>query len=737
MNLDHNGCSSKGGEENIALKTDHLEELRLATMERFATLNRSQHRTRLFAGYITRMVRDMHTGVVANMRGLTAGAPLPEEAQIVLEGVLADCERLERAIELLTGERQRQLELSGNSIRDSMRSFSQTMDELQATLINKDLLERQSRVLGSIILSHERISQWKDFVQEILGDFHRIFPFDFFFIAFAEENALSLFLYYMGDYSREERQWARQQLSRRMIEQLGLPGDAALDTEEFEVLHDAHSVPLSDIELLTVGVPEHTSSSLAGVLGVAFASTEQRTPLEVSIIRSILSVMVMVVGSSKALSRTLAELEYYAQHDPLTGLNNRRYFNDMLDYEIGRSERHSHEFSVMLLDLDDFKDINDSYGHPVGDQALCAIADVLKAQFRKGDLACRIGGDEFAVLLPETTPQSAINVGEKIRHAIHDIEFTSGEGKVFHLTVSVGVVGYPRDAKDINDLLAGVDAALYRAKGMGKNSVCLLEGKDKELQTVRDARTQAETLRRALKEKRIVPYFQPIVDLKTGAIHGYETVARLMEADGRTTPAGSFIETIEKYGLSRDLDRCIIEQSFDEVRRKLHGQESAARVFINLSPQEIQGRGVLDFADTLCRDMGIDPSRIVLELTERDAISDMSHMRRFLSRLRNSGFAFALDDFGSGYNSFHYLRELHFEYVKIDGAFVRNIVNSRIDYVLVGNLAGMCRDLGMLTIAEYVESEEILKALKEMGIDHAQGYFLGMPVPEIVHPSSG
>jgi diguanylate cyclase (GGDEF)-like protein len=713
------------------VNTDNLEPLRLATMERFATLKRSQIHTRLFAAYITRMVQDMHAVVVANVRRLADDPPHPAKARELLESVLTDCGCLERAIELLTREQQRQLELNGGSIRDSMRSFSQTLDELEGTLINKDLLERQSRVLESIILSHERISQWKDFIQEILGKFHRIFPFDFFFIAFAEENALSLYIYYMGDYSEVARQWARQQLSQRMLEQLSLPCDAALNTEEFKVLTDKHSAPLADIQMLSVGVPEPASINLAGVLGVAFASVQQRTALETSIIRSILSVMVMVVGSSKALSRTLAELEYYSQHDPLTGLHNRRYFNDMLSYELGRSERHSHEFSVMLLDLDDFKDVNDSYGHPAGDRVLCTIADALKAQFRKGDLACRIGGDEFAVLLAETTPANAVNVGEKVRQAIHDIEFTSGEGKLFHLTVSAGVVGYPRDAKDINDLLAGVDAALYRAKGMGKNSVCLLEGNEGELKTVRTVRSQAETLRSALKEKRIIPYFQPIVDLKSGEIHGYETLARMLNPDGGTTPAASFIETIEKYGLARDLDRSIIEMSFDEVRRKLRGQAEQTRVFINLSPQEIQGRGILGFAEELCRKLEIEPGRIVFELTERDAISDLSNMRRFLAHMRASGFAFAMDDFGSGYNSFHYLRELHFEYVKIDGAFVRNIATSKIDYVLVSNLARMCRDLGIQTIGEYVETPKILEALKEIGVDHAQGYHLGMPLPEI------
>ncbi len=710
--------------------TSNLEPLRLATMEHFATLKRDQVRTRLFANSITRMVQDAHAAVIAKVRQL---ADLLHSAKVreLLESALSDCERLERAIELLTREQQRQLKESSSAISDSMRAFSQTLDGLEDALINKELLERQSKVLEIIILSHERVAHWQSFVQEILEKFHQVFPFDFFFIAFAENNTLSLYIYYMGDYSEAGHRWVRQRLSQRVLEQLGLPCDALLNIEEFQVLTDKKLPPLDDIQMLSVGVPQSTSINLAGVLGVAFASIQRRTPLETSIIRSILAIMVIVVGSSKVLSRTLAELEYYSQHDPFTGLYNRRYFNDMLSYEIGRSKRHSHEFSIMLLDLDNFKDINDSYGHPTGDRALYAIADTLKAQFRKGDVACRIGGDEFAVLLPETSPADAVSAGEKIRRAIHDAEFISEEGRPFHLTVSIGIVGYPRDAKNINDLLAGVEAALYRAKGTGKNSVCLLRGGEEELKTIRAARSQAEALRSALKEKRVVPYFQPIVDLKSDKIHGYETLARIRNPDGSTSSAAGFIEIIEKYGLARDLDRSIIEMSFDEVRRKLCGQAEQMRVFINLSPQEIQGRGILGFAEKLCRELGIEPGRIVFELTERDAIGDLSNMRRFLANMRASGFAFAMDDFGSGYNSFHYLRELHFEYVKIDGAFVRNIITSKIDYALVSNLARMCRDLGIQTIGEHAETHEILEALKEIGVDYAQGYYLGMPLPEI------
>jgi len=163
------------------------------------------------------------------------------------------------------------------------------------------------------------------------------------------------------------------------------------------------------------------------------------------------------------------------------------------------------------------------------------------------------------------------------------------------------------------------------------------------------------------------------------------------------------------------------------MRGRMDAGEEPPRLFINLSAQEIQGRGILGFAEQLCIEMSIPPQAVVFEILERDAIGDMTHMRKFLSNLREKGFSFALDDFGSGYNSFHYLRELHFDYVKIDGAFVRNILNSKIDYALVRNLSHLCQDIGILTVAEFVESEEILDALKNMGIDYVQGFHLALP----------
>jgi diguanylate cyclase (GGDEF)-like protein len=471
---------------------------------------------------------------------------------------------------------------------------------------------------------------------------------------------------------------------------------------------------------------------LAGLLGVVYASPTPLGAQELSMIRSLLSVMVMVVGSSRLLGHTLDELEYYSTHDPLTGLCNRRRFTETLDYEIDRSARHGHEFSILFLDLDNFKDINDSYGHPAGDMTLAQIGECLRGHLRKGDIAFRIGGDEFAVILPETPPAGAFTVAESLRDKLRGMRLVSPDGHQFFITASIGLVSYPRNGTDAADLIAGVDIALYHAKGMGKDEVSTLESADESLKQSRHGRVFADELRQALRERRIVPYFQPIVDSRTGALFAYEAVARLIKPEQEVVSAGVFINTVEKYGLARELDKSILTAAFSAARRLIGADGSVPRLFINLSPQEIRERGVLGFAEDLCDRVEFPPDRVVFEIVEREAIGDMAHMRKFLSKLRRIGFSFALDGFGSGYSSFHYLRELHFEYVKIDGEFVRNIKNSRTDRALVSNLGNLCRDLGAKTIAEFVESEQTLTILQNMGIDYVQGFHIGMPMPESV-----
>jgi len=723
---------SPDGVPTNKVEPSRLEEIRLRVADRLAALLESQTRTKIFGGSLIGLIREMHREVIGELQAIKTADPI---VAAPVERVLELCGRLDRSVGMLFDERTKQWHRNGAYVQELMREFNSTLTDVAGTLIEKELFERQSAVLEHIILSHEKVTQWKEFVQEILADFHRIFPFNFFFIAFSEEHGLSLFLYYLGDFSDEAKTLARQRLLRQMISDLKLPPETPFDVEEFHVARSHRSETAEEeredgINMLTVAVPEHTPE-LAGILGVAYASSGKLSPQEESVVRSILAVMVMVVGSSKVLSRTLAELDHYSTHDPLTGLYNRRHFNAMLDYEVGRSGRHSHEFSILLLDLDDFKDVNDSYGHPTGDSALCGLAEVFGAVLRKGDLATRIGGDEFAIILTETGRSGAARAAAKLGRMLRQKTFSAPDGRIFHITVSIGIVTYPEDGRAIDDLMAGVDIAMYKAKEQGKDGACTLDSVQDRVRTTRATRDYAEKLREALQQQRIVPFYQPIIDCKTGGIFAYETLARLLEPDGDIISAGTFIGAIEKYGLARELDRAILDKAFSAKRERMQAGQTGTKLFINLSAQEIQERGILGYAESLCGLLEIPPACVVFEILEREAIGDMTNMRKFLSNLREKGFAFALDDFGSGYNSFHYLRELHFDYVKIDGAFVRNILTSRIDFALVNNLTRLCRDIGIATIAEFVETAELLSALQEMGVDYAQGMHIAMPLPDM------
>ncbi|MGZ8174988.1 MULTISPECIES: putative bifunctional diguanylate cyclase/phosphodiesterase [Methylobacter] len=715
---------------------NHLEALRFKVISQIAEILENQTRTHRSATGISELNHDVHQEIVSKLMAAMASMAADDSGTMIaliptMSHIINTCTRLDKSLDLLFQQRSEQWASSDRHIQNLMIEFNQTLLELSSVLIEKDLLERQSQVLERIILSHEHITNWKEFVQEILADFYAIFPFNFFYIAFVEENGLSLYLYYLGQYSDEVRAQARGLLSQQMLQSIGHSPDSALDIEEFNIQCGAIIKTDPNIRMISVPVPDH-APNLAGLLGVAYAAEKKLSAQEESVIRAILAVMVMVVGSSKVLSRTLLELEYYAVHDALTGLHNRRQFSELLHYEIGRSERHHHEFSILMLDLDDFKDINDSYGHPTGDTALCAIGNALLEHTRNGDLCARIGGDEFAIILTETGPKGARIVADNVSRTLRDMAITSAQGNRFHLTVSIGVSSYPVDGLTIDTLLESVDVAMYKAKDMGKDSVCSFDATATHV-SIRETRDYAENLREALKEGRIIPYYQSIVNCQTGELYAFETLARLKSPTGETTSAAEFIETIDKYGLARELDLAMINNAFAAKRAGMNTKrpEAKAKIFINLSVQEIQGRGILGYAEELCQTLQLPPESIVFELLEREAIGDMTNMRRFLTNLRRKGFAFALDDFGTGYNSFHYLRELRFDYVKIDGAFVRNILTSKVDYALVDNLSKLCQDIDILTVAEFVENQDIWEALKDMGVNYAQGYHIGMPLPEM------
>ncbi|EAY57125.1 MAG: Diguanylate cyclase/phosphodiesterase [Leptospirillum rubarum] len=715
------------------MSSDRFDHLQIQTLDRVSRILASFVKNKTFGMSVRKLIEAEHRSVLADLSPLT-GPGSPCFGNPVL------CKPLEKAVGTLTAltqavsrldESQIHWGVNGHSIRDILDEFHDTLRHARQLVIEKDLLDRQSRVLSRIILSSEKVARWKEFIRGILRELQEMFPFEVFSIAFTEDQSLTLYLYYRSTPQRDSQERFREYFLEYFRDRFGLSRETSVEVEEFFLSEEPDGFPGFDLKTLMVTVPDY-AADLSGILGIAYGVTRELTPQEQSVIQSILSVMVMVIGSSKVISRTLSELEYYSTHDPLTGLHNRRYFNEMIGYEIQRSERHGHKFCLLMIDLDNFKDVNDSYGHLDGDRVLNQLGKIVTGTVRKGDIVCRFGGDEFVVLLSETSLSGGCTLAETVREAIQTWSFGTTDRGSFHVTVSVGIVAYPQDGNQIEDLLAGLDLVLYRAKERGRNTVASSRDLRTDIRSVRLFRLHTEEFRQALGEERIVPYFHGIYAAGSGRLLGYESLARLLNTDGTVVQAQDFLDLARKYGLLTTLDRFMLEKSLRTVAH--HPDFSVFEngipvLFVNLSSQEIENHGFLDLARELCDRFGVAPSRLVFEIVESDAIQDLKSMKVFLQELRSKGFSFALDDFGSGYNSFHYLRELHFEYVKIDGAFVRNIVHSPIDRALVGNLIRLCREIGTKTIAEYVEGPEIHAILREMSVDFVQGYHFGLPGP--------
>jgi len=544
------------------------------------------------------------------------------------------CDIVNANLTLLNTLKNKEAEENFKRVEALLIDTHELIERLAVTLIDKRLFERQSGVLENIILSHENVAQWKEFVQDILREFHGFFPFNFFTIAFADDNGISVYIYYLGQYTDETKSFARKKLTTDLIKQLKVSSDCLIDLEEFTVSGVTQQRDFDSLEILTVGVPGD-KIGVGGILGVGYASGYPLSIQEQSIIRSLLSVMVMVVGSSKSLNKSLLELEYYAEHDPLTGLHNRRYFNDILQYEIDRASRHNHQFSILSIDLDDFKKVNDGYGHLCGDQALVHSAQILRKHLRKGDILARVGGDEFSIILPETDSAYAGIVANSLRQAVQEYEFVfEQKQESVHISISIGFAAYPRDAQTLTALLNNADIALYHAKDSGKNFTCSACDLGHNIANNKKMIGLSEVLRKALKEQRIIPYFQPIMDCKNGEVFAYEALARLQTEDGDIISAGLFIDAADKYNISLNLDHVMLKKVTEFMAEHKLSNGSMPRVFINLTPQEIQRRDILQYAENLCREYNIPADRLVFEVTEREAISDLSSMRKFLTNLR-------------------------------------------------------------------------------------------------------
>lgn len=419
-------------------------------------------------------------------------------------------------------------------------------------------------------------------------------------------------------------------------------------------------------------------------------------------------------------------LAHLADHDVLTGLGNRRAFDAALELHHERGQRSGATGALLLLDLDNFKEVNDTLGHTAGDELIVSVARLLQDNVRSSDVVARLGGDEFAILLPDTDVAGAGAVARGLVERIRDHTATLA-GTNRRVTASIGVVMFAAVADHDMDALALADMTMYDAKDAGRDQVAILAANSTQGPRLGARLEWKRRIDAAIENDAFELHLQPILDLRTGEIHSAEVLLRL--ADGKDlTPPGHFLHVAERSGQINLLDAWVVRHSI-AMLAELRRIEPDFQLEVNLSGHSI-GDPMIEAAivEALAAH-GVAPHALVLEITETAAVADVTIARQFAERMTQLGCRFALDDFGAGFGSFYYLKHLLFDYVKIDGDFISNCHRSDVDRMIIRSIVDIARSLGKRTVAEFVSNAEIMAVVRDEGVDLAQGYHVGKPMP--------
>jgi len=447
------------------------------------------------------------------------------------------------------------------------------------------------------------------------------------------------------------------------------------------------------------------------------------------------NVAVLSVGLD-VTDRVEAETRYMwlANHDPLTGLYNRRGFHDELERIYSEVERNQVRAALVLFDLDHFKDINDTVGHLAGDELLGKLASELKTRIRKSDIGARLGGDEFAILMPNQTAEGAIAFANLLNKRLTALPI-SIQKRMFHVTASIGVALIPEHGVSIDEVLANADLAMYQAKNTGRGRVHMFSYSDHARERISDRTFWKQTIQKALLDKQFIFHYQPIISISTSSVHYYEALVRLRGQDGAPIPPGEFLEYAHLTGLIREIDRYVVEEAIHFLREH-QGDARFKAIHVNLSASALSNRDWTEPLRAALKSREIQPERLIFEITETAAISDFGTAKDIMEELGGLGFRFAIDDFGVGFASFSYLRHLPIQFVKIDKSYVTYIDGNPRDEAFVSAITTLAHGNNIQVIAEGVEEEATLKILGRLGVDLAQGFFIGRPAPFAEEPKA-
>ena len=414
-----------------------------------------------------------------------------------------------------------------------------------------------------------------------------------------------------------------------------------------------------------------------------------------------------------------------ANQDHLTGLSNRRRFLQDLSHEIRRVERQGQLGVLLLVDLDHLKLVNDTAGHAAGDQIIVQVAGLLKRASRDQDLLARVSGDEFAIAYSAMDEQQGLEKARQLLQRINSLKPRFG-GRTLNITASVGVVTFPQQGKVPVELMAKADAAMSAAKSGGRNRVHRYDESDMMRERMDNQLVWKDRLLEALEHDGLVLAFQPIVGIASHSIHHYEVLVRMRESDGALISPGKFIPAAEQFGLIQQLDRHIVTRAIRKLA-DLPAEMAGVGFSINLSGLSVGSQEMYELIEREVREAGIEPTRITFEITETAACEQLNNALEFIQKVRQLGCQVSLDDFGVGFSSFSYLKHLHADIIKIDGSFIRDIHNSNADQLFVKALVDVARGMGMRTIAEFVENEQVYQRVRSLGVDYVQGYYVGKP----------
>lgn len=424
-----------------------------------------------------------------------------------------------------------------------------------------------------------------------------------------------------------------------------------------------------------------------------------------------------------ARKRQEEQIRYLAMHDALTELPNRRALDGTLE-RLCWDVREGSRAALLMIDVDNFKPVNDTIGHIAGDQLLGELAKVLRDALRPADFLARLGGDEFAVLLPDSSVDDAIGVAERLRSAVDGFTFRYGD-RVFDVSLSVGIAPIDNES-DGQIAMVQADSALYAAKDRGKNRVVAYPFEDENGTRIAEASWWATEIRQALREQRFIIHYQPVIRLGDGRAEHYEALVRMVSRDGRIIAPDDFIPAAERFGMMPEIDRWVVDHVLTAVTRS-----DSVRVFVNLSGSSLCDDALLEFIEQRIRQAEIAPGQIAFEITESTAVTDLATAQNWIRKLKDLGCLFALDDFGVGFSSFSYLRAISADYVKLDRSFVSDVHANATSRALVRAVKAVANTLGKEVIAEGVETEEHAEALRELGIELGQGYRWGQPQADL------